>query len=335
METIHDPSIMRTKDGSQCMENKEKLLVEVAKMYYYYGYNQKKIAEILDLSRAYVCQLLETARREGIVEIKVRDYSSDDRELERCFKEAYGLRYVRIFKNQDFLEREKMIDAMAREICQVLNEKVSSGNTIAFSWGNTLYHISQQLKIDGDFKDVKIIPLSGGMSNIQKNIYVSEISTNFAEAFHGTPYIIPLPVLVENSSIKESIYTDSVVANLLDMGRQADIAVFTVGNPGEDNAMFRSGFIDKNDLKRLKKSGLVGDLCAHFMDKDGEICDREYDDRTISISLNDMKKIPLKICVVYDVSKALILQSILKKGYIDYLFVDEATIHLLNLAKIK
>lgn len=314
------------------MENKEKMLVEVAKMYYYYGYNQKKIAEILSLSRAYVCQLLETARREGIVEIKVKDYSSDDMELEGWLREKFGLKQVRVFKNQDFPVREKMIDTMAGEIGKVLNEKAKNGSTIAFTWGNTLYSISKRLEPAGDFKDIRVIPLSGGMSNIQKNIYVSEISTDFANAFQGTPYVIPLPVLVGNSAIKESIYSDSVVENLLEMGRKADIAIFTVGNPGEDNAMFRSGFIDKNDLKRLKKSGLVGDLCAHFLDKDGEICDREYDDRTISISLDDMKKIPLKICVVYDASKALILKSVLKKGYVDYLFVDEATVHLMNLA---
>lgn len=315
------------------MENKEKLLVEVAKMYYYYGYNQKKIAEILSLSRAYVCQLLETARREGIVEIKVKDDSMDKKELEDCLKEQYNLKSVRVFKNQDYLVQDKMIDAMAVEICGLLNEKTENGNTLAFSWGNTLYHISEKLDITKNFKDISVIPLSGGMSNIQKNIYVSEISTNFAKAFQGTPYIIPLPVLVGNSAIKESIYSDSVVENLLYMGEKADIAIFTVGNPGEDNAMFRSGFIDKNDLKRLKKKGLVGDLCAHFLDKDGEICDREYDDRTISISLESMRKIPLKICVVYDASKALILQSVLKKGYIDYLFVDEATVHLMNLAE--
>jgi deoxyribonucleoside regulator len=323
----------KEKEGSPIMEGKERLLVEVSKMYYYYGYSQKKIAEIINLSRAYVCQLLDAARREGIVEIKVREYSMDDGHMEYWLKEKYGLKNVKVFKNQNFLDKDKMIKAMAETVSQLFGELVSDGATIAFTWGNTLYRISKEIEVEREYKNIRVIPLSGGMGNIEKNIYVSEISTNFAQAFNGTPYVIPLPVLVENNKIKESIYSDSVVAGLLNMWEKVDIAVFTVGDLGEDNAMFRNGFIDKNDLKKLRKNGLAGDFCTHFLDKEGEVCDMAYDDRTISISLQDLKKIPNKICVVYDVSKAMILRSVLKKGYIDHLFVDEATVHLMKLTE--
>lgn len=312
------------------MGSKEKLLVEVAKMYYYYGYNQKKIAEILGFSRAYVCQLLDTARREGIVEIKIKDFYTDGDELQQWIQEEYKIKRAMVFKNQDFLTKEKMIAAMAREVGAALGDHIKAGDTIAFSWGDTLFNISREMDTEIKKRDIKVIPLSGGMGNIQHNIHMSEISTNLAEIFDGVPFILPLPLIVENSGIKEAICSDSSIIALEQMYNHADIAVFTVGSPGEDNAIFRSGFINREELKRLKKNGLVGDLCAHFLDKDGEICDPDFESRTISIALDRLKKIPLKICVVYDVSKAPVLCSILKKGYIDYLFVDEATVHLMK-----
>lgn len=314
------------------MEKKEKLMIEIAKMYYYYGYSQKKISETVNLSRAYICQLLEQARQEGIVEVKIKDSATNLESLENWLTENFQLKKVKVFQDKNLSTKDYMISSMSKEVSELLRGLVKDDSILAFSWGETLYNISKEMKVESDIKNVKVIPLSGGIGNIKKNNYTHEISTNFAKIYNGTPYVIPLPVIVDSEKIKNSIYSDAAVSTLLEMVRQADAAVFTVGNPGADNALFQSGFIDKHDLKQLQSRGLVGDLCAHFLNKNGMVCDEEYDKRTISISLNEMKKIPEKICVVYDVSKARILLNVLKGGYVDYLFVDEATASLLRYA---
>lgn len=311
------------------MDNREKRLIEVSKMYYCYGYSQKKIAEIMNLSRAYVCQLLDTAKREGIVEIQVKDYQVDEHELQKELERQYQLKKALIFKNQKFRSREEMFRGMSGALKELLEEKVGKDSVISFTWGRTLYEITRFFEERDLVSDVKVLPMTGAMGNLTYDMYAADISRNIAKAFGGTPYLLPLPVFVSNEDIKKSVYQDHMIRELLDMAKQANIALFTVGNAGEENVLFQGEYIGKKELANLEKSGMAGDLCAHFLNREGEILSEVYEKRLISVPLKEMKKIPVKICIVFDVAKAGILKSVLRQGYVDYLFVDEDTMRLM------
>ena len=311
-------------------ESKDRLIIEVAKMYYSYNISQKDIAKTLGISKAYVCQLLDTARKEGFVEIRIKDLYAKERNKEEQLKHAYGLKDVWIFKNEEYRNKEELLDFIADAVGRLLAEKVKDNYTFAFSWGNTLYNVSKRINKTFEVHNVNVVPLSGSMNNLQSNIYVSEISTKFAEIFQGIPYLLPLPAIVENSILKEQLYQDRSMASLIEMMSYPDVAIFTVGHPGEDNLLYQSGYITKEELEFLNKNGLVGDLLVHFLNKDGELINEDIEKRTITCSLEKLKNVPVKICIAYDVTKAAVLKGALKKGYIDYLYVDEATAQMMD-----
>ncbi|HEY5585923.1 MAG TPA: sugar-binding transcriptional regulator [Ruminiclostridium sp.] len=308
------------------MSDKNKLMVDVSKMYYCYGMSQKKIAEDLGISRGYVCQLMEQARKVGIVEIKVNDLTTEETALEFRVRKLFALEKVKIVPTPHYVDPKLLADEVVNESCKYLDSIIESNMVIAFSWGWTIFQISSKMVKHTDVKNVTSIPLCGGTSNLKKKIYVSEISTNIAEAYNGTPLFIPLPAVLQTAQIKEAIYGDANMNDILNKSKSADIALFTVGSFGEQNILFRGGYIDDETMKRLIKHNAVGDLCAHFINEYGEICDTELDDRTISIDLKQFKDIKNKICIATGTQKVKALLGVLRKKYVDVLITDEETI---------
>lgn len=80
------------------------------------------------------------------------------------------------------------------------------------------------------------------------------------------------------------------------MGRQANIAVFTVGTVKNDALLFRLGYIDKKD-RDIIQNRAVGDICSRFIDAQGNICDKELDERTVGIKLEDLKEKEKRVLV--------------------------------------
>ncbi|MHB8063871.1 MAG: sugar-binding transcriptional regulator [Ruminiclostridium sp.] len=308
------------------MSDKNKLMVDVSKMYYYYGMSQKNIATELGISRGYVCQLMEQARKVGIIEVKINELTVEETELESHVRHLFGLEKVKIVPTPHYVDPKLLAEEVVNESCKYLDSIIESNMTIAFSWGWTIFQISSNMVKHTDIKNVTSIPLCGGTSNLKKKIYVSEISTNIAEAYNGTPLFIPLPAVLQNALIKEAIYGDANMNEILNKSKSADIALFTVGSFGEQNILFRGGYIDNQSMKRLIKQNAVGDLCAHFINEYGEICDKALDDRTISIDLEQFKNIKKKICIATGTQKVKALLGVLRKKYVDVLITDEATI---------
>ena len=300
------------------------LMVKIARMYYIYDISQKNIAEQLGLSRGYVCQLLDRAKEAGIVEIKVNTWMREESELEKRLRESFGLhKVIAVSQPTNGLNTELLYNEIIAETCNYLNLIVKSSMIVAFSWGRTIYRISQNLKQSVDVSNVEVVPLCGGTSKLNNNVFVSEISTNIAQAYNGTPLSIPLPAVLENEEIKRSVYSDTNVKQVLDKISEADIALFTVGEFGQESSIYLGGYIDDSQVKSLQKKGAVGDICAHFINAYGDICDLSLDRRTVSIDLNDFIKIPNKILVAGGEKKVLPLLGALRKNYADVVITNE------------
>lgn len=302
-----------------------KLMVEVSKLYYLYGLSQKDIAAKLGISRGYVCQLMDKARNIGIVEIRIKDPADTETDLERYVCELFGLEKAIIVSTPHLTDHRVLTTEMVNETCKYIDTIIESNMIIAFAWGSTIYQISTNMVRHTGIRNIISIPLCGGTSNLEKKIYVSEISSNIAEAYNGTPLHIPLPAIVQNADIKRYICSDANINNVLNKSKDADIALFTVGGFGAESVLYQGGYIDDASLQRLRDRDAVGDFCAHFINEFGEICDEELDERTISIDLKHFAGIKNKVCVATGAPKVKALLGVLRKKYVDVLITDEAT----------
>ena len=111
----------------------------------------------------------------------------------------------------------------------------------------------------------------------------------------------------------------------LEIAKRADIVMFGVGLVGTESLLWQSGFLGPEEAATLKKAGAVGAICGRFFNDQGEQCWQALADRTIGLSLNELKKIKHKILIAAGKEKLQGILGALKGDIVDVLIVDMDT----------
>ena len=85
----------------------------------------------------------------------------------------------------------------------------------------------------------------------------------------------------------------------------------------------RGGVLKPADLTELRSLGAVGEICGRFFDAKGRECNSPWRNRTISIELDHLKKIPQVVGVAAGTERAPAVAAALRGGYLDSLLIDE------------
>lgn len=305
------------------MENdKKKLMIEVARLYYEHEYNQQAIAKKLGVSRPTVSRLLQQAKEHGIVRIKIIDPFTNNNALSKSLQEKYKLAEVKIAYAATE-EQMEMTQVMSEAAAEYLYEVVKNGDVIGVTWGTTMYHVAHHLN-QKNVKGVEVIQLKGGVGLSDVNTYESETVYLFAEAFKTIPRYLPLPVFVDSPMVKEIIESDRHIHRLIDLGKQANISVFTVGAVDDNSLLFRLGYLSPEEKALLQKEA-VGDICSRFFTKTGEISSDAINKRTIGIELDELKQKERSILVAGGSRKIEAIHGALLGGYANVFITDQYT----------
>lgn len=305
------------------MDNeKQRLCIEVARLYYQSDYGQQEIATRLGVSRPTVSRLLQYAKEQGYVRIDIIDPLEDLDQLAKELKKKYQLDVVKVCYSpmDDYEEIKKNISKKAAEL---LNEIVQDGDIIGVTWGTTMYSIALNL-LPKHVKGVEVIQLKGGVSHSQINTYAAETVILFAEAFQTVARYLPLPVIFDNSTLKQMVEEDRHIQRIIELGRLANIAVFTVGTVQEDALLFRLGYFNTEEQELLRRTG-VGDICSRFVDDQGNICSETINNRTVGIDLLELGKKEKSILVAGGQRKIPAIQAALAGKYANILVTDKFT----------
>ena len=127
-------------------QNKDRLSIDVAKLYYKSDYSQQQIANKLNLSRPTVSRLLQYAKEKGFVQINIADPIEDNSSLEEALCEKYNLDVVKIAYAplNTTNEIKKSISMKAADYLYEITFK--DGDIIGVSWGTTIYNMALNLK---------------------------------------------------------------------------------------------------------------------------------------------------------------------------------------------
>ena len=167
--------------------------------------------------------------------------------------------------------------------------------------------------------------MNGGVSSSISNTSVEQVVRAFARAYDAEAYWLPLPSYVSNGQLADALMKEEYIEAFFRQVASTNIAIFSVGGLITTSLLFNSGYFTEEGYKELIKKGYVGDICSRFFKADGSHKDDELYNRSIGITLEELKEKKKKICIVADVHKARALLGALHGGYIDELFVDEKT----------
>lgn len=304
----------------------KRLLVRIAHMYYEENKTQQEIADKMGVSRPSISRFLQKAREEGIVEIKI-NYGGSFTRLEDTLEKSFGIQEVVITPFDE--EEDGLKRCLAEAAAGFLARTLKNGDIVGVSWGTTLAYVHEYLKNAPNLK-VNFVPLVGGVGQTKLDVHSNQIVINLARAFSAEWRLLHAPAIVDSLNVKNTLLSDKNIRQVLELSKRCSVALIGIGAPlTPHSTMLKTGYFGEKELEQLRQAGAVCDLCSIFLDKEGNLCNTEINQRVIGISLEELSRIPLVIGVAGGPDKHEAILAALKARHLDILITDEQTGHFL------
>lgn len=296
----------------------------VARLYYLDGLTQQQIANRLNISRPKVSRLLAYAREVGMVEIKLKAPDVESKEfLSKSLKERLNLMDVIVTETIERNE-EDILKRVAKAGAEYISRTLKNGQIVGWGWGRTVFRTVQSLHSTEPHFSSLFIPLIGGTGQSVKYYQVNSLVEKAAEIFKAQVMYLNAPAFFADKNTFDLFLKEKQVLNVLEMWKRLDVAIFGLGKPIYDSEIIKSE-IDSSMIIDLIREKAVGDILARFFNKNGEICKSSLNKLILGINMDDLLKVPLRICLCGGEKKVDGIITASKKGYFNVLVTDSIT----------
>lgn len=310
------------------IKSEARLMIETARLYYEHQFSQQQIANKLGISRPGISRLLQKARETGIVKIEIIDPESKGTALEAKLKEKYKLKDIIIVPNENE-DNTTIKRRLGKSAVNYLDRLVKDNMILGVSWGTTMLQVAQNIK-SRPTTGVTIVQLNGGVTRAEYDTHASEVAQKIGEKLRAVPFLLPLPAIVDNIKVKGAILSDKNIAHTLNLGKQAEVILFTIGKFDYESVLVKANYFEKNEIDSLIKDGAIADVCSRIINKNGEICSEGLNNRTIGIELSEIKNKNYSIAVAGGKDKIAAIKAALKAKLFNVLITDELVASQLN-----
>ncbi len=297
------------------------LLLRVCQLYYEQDLTQQEVADRLHISRWQVGRLLAEAKRTGMVQIRIVHPKARRRDLERELLSFGYLLDAVVVPGYDDESRCRW--AVAGLAAEYLADLRPSPKILAISWGNTMSDLAEQIPpswADG----VRVVQANGGLTNPGTRD-PNSILSSLARQARGTSTHLTAPAIVNSSSLAQAIREEPAIKNVMEMARNADVMVYSLGALSQESVLVKSGCITPHDLQSLIEAGAVGDAVARFLDQNGNPVLKDFEQRTIGLTLDELKACSVSIAVTSGARKHRIAKAAVITGLCTVLITDSGT----------
>jgi len=259
-------------------------------MYFKQKMTQAEIASIIGYSRPAVSRLLTKAEQRGIVEINIKFPIERLQDLENQVKTKFGMENVFVVKRGKNSPSQTLVQV--GQLGAWFAENLLRENGIVdISWGTAVFEVVNAFspKPIKDLKVVQIIGSTGGKSD--PNVDGSELARHMAHKFNASYFILPAPLVVGNSNVRDLLLRERDIQSTLQLAYQADFALVGIGSvePIASSSFLRSGYLTQEEILEVNALGGIGNICGTIYDKNGKVLNIDINQRLVAIDL-------LKLC---------------------------------------
>lgn len=295
-------------------------LVRVAKLYYQAEMSQEEIASLLGTSRSRVSRMLSEARRQQIVRIHVCDFPSLAQELAEDLKKTFPLREVVVALPA---EGESGKEAVGREAARLLRDTLQESLRIGIQWGSTVEAMVNAYEGKSPFAGVELFQVTGGMHISDHILDGRELVKRLGRKMGAEYHLLQYPMVVNTPTLARMILEDDSKEYFRQLD-QLDMIVVGLGSDlPQESATYLGGYITLEEATRLVKDGCGADICGHRLTQEGEPAATLLSDRMITISLEQLRRIPIQVGVAAGVHKKQSIMAAIRGGYLNTLVVDD------------
>lgn len=302
----------------------KRLLVEIASMYYKEGAKQEEVAKKFSISRSLVSKYLAKARDLGLVEIIIHDELIHPyQQLEQQIQKKFGLKEVICVTSKG---EESLTKRLGIAAAKYLSRIIKSDSTISISSGTTVHEVAANFSAKNHLPNVRFIPMVGGLGREHVNLQSNVVCEMFAKKCGAIAVELHAPITVDSPDARKVFLEQSFIKNVLDEAKQADISLVGIGGQPVYSTMTKAYLSNEDNMKAdFTKGEIVGDICYNFINETGELVDCVWNSRVLSVEVQELKKIPLKIAAAGGKDKVKGIKAVLNGCLIDVLIIDEDT----------
>jgi deoxyribonucleoside regulator len=290
--------------------------------------SQIEIGTRMGMSRWKVGRVIKDARERGLITITINHPQVDLTETEIKLAHKFDLKQSIVVDINEF-SGNSPLNQIGMAGAQYLASIIHHYHILGVTWGLTMSHVVKFLpKIEP--VGLELAQIGGGIGTIEGTDNPA-LSTMLGQKMSANAHIIQAPIIVRNKSIRDILFRENKIRETLEIAKRADIVMFGVGLVSTESLLWQSGFLGPKEAAKLKKAGAVGAICGRFFNDQGKQCWQALADRTIGLSLNELKKIKHKILIAVGKEKLQAILGALEGNLVDVLIVDKETAHrLLN-----
>lgn len=302
---------------------KVRLINTILNYYYVDRMTQAEIAQRMDLSTPKVNRLLQQARERGYINFVIRTPYQNLFDLEARLKAVFGLEDAIVIPAVGSTS-SSLLNAVGTVAADYLLEQIRDGDIVALTPGTAVQAVVQSVNPSRPYQ-VEVVPMLGAIQG-EFESDMNYLSTNMADRLGAKSYQLHAPAFVDTAEHAEIVRSMVPVKEILDIARQANIAVLGVGTVDPEASRFvQLTALSAQDLNYIEDGhGGVGEISAHVYDFEGNACAKEYADRVIGLNLAEIREIPFRIGVAASAAKAKPIYGALRGGYLHALITDES-----------
>ena len=308
------------------IQDETELIISVVKKYYEMGMTQDQISNEEFISKSTVSRLLKKAVESGIVSFQLNSPLNSIVDIQKGFKEEFGFDNIHVAPTFTDNPETKLRDTcriVAKDLCDIIRPD----DTLGVGWGS---HIEQLANIFSSEivlkrKCSKVVLLNGSIASNANSTRSSYIVREFAEFFSADGYIMPVPLIVDKEETAELIRNDSHISYVFDYGREARIAVFSIGDASSQSVLRTRGAYTEEEYEMVLSKGAIGDILGYCYKFSGVPVTSPINRRIIGITLDELKNKEYRIGIAIGVRKAKAIIGALRSRIINHLYTDSDT----------
>jgi len=301
-----------------------RLISRILSLYYLENLTQAQIGRQLHLSTPKVNRLIKSARQQGLVEINIKIPFQKIFDLECRIEEKTGVEKAIVVPVLNEYP-QTVLQAVGEAAAEFLLSRIKDGDTLCIGGGQSLDALVQAISPSHPYS-VRVVPSIGGVQG-RNETDVNNIADQLAKKIGGQSYQIHAPAFADSTEERQTLINLRQVKEVLDMARGANIGLVGVGNIDPDtSSFFRFTSLPPDELKRISSQEQgIGEILAQVYDIQGHPCTKEYAERVIGITLDELSRIPLTIGIAALSHKAAPIAGALRSHLLKAVVMDEGT----------
>ena len=303
---------------SRSNQPSNRIVAEVAWLYFVKNLTQGEIARQLKLSRPTIINYLKLAKERQIVCIKIAGEHFRLNELADTLRARFNLEDVQVIP-EDGLSGEALTRAVCEAAAQTLPDFVAPGDELGVSWGQTVWFLSENVPW-WPVANLTVRQLIGSMAN--PLLPTSEsCSTEIARRLSAACVNLNAPAICSTPELAAMLSAEPIIAEQLANLKRCTKAIFSLSPCTPDTHVVQFNLATPEEVAEYAGRGAVGIIAGRFIDRKGVPVQGQLDERLIGTDLATLRQMT-GLLVVSGLHKLGPTLAALRGGFVDRMVVD-------------